>query len=930
MSHRQWQDGNSLINKRNEAYLNYQKKAEQMTKQQQLIEQKKLEIQKRMEEKKKKETEEALKKLNDDKLKSEEASKSKRSSYYSYSKNKQWPTRERPEENPPSATGPTNIFNNDGSFFEQFQKISGIKVEARKRSKEIPKGLGDIENGAVKNNEEKQNNDVPKPEKSEETPEDRQTKPILPSPDKVVAPVKIDQPSQVIQQNQNIQHHMIQHQHMVQHHPMQQHQNVHQQPPMRHPMFPPQPMPPPMPMPFPPQFNPMHCGMMLPPPMAPSSIPPPAPLNPGSIPSPSPLQTCSIPSPSPLQPYAIPPPSPLIPHSIPPPSPMVPHSIPPPSPLTPHSIPPPLPLRPQSIPPPLQRPPMFLSMVPPPPPPPPEEEKTKVLSTEKNCVTPKTDIKPKMNIKDNVKDLFKNDDYSSSEDEEDRRENMYGPNLKRSHSDSDSERERKSPYSYSDKDSDVESDPKMDSVSELESDLGQESEPVSTAETETSSRFQPYTSVVIEDTQTQFPSDTKDSSNTGETAPPDLSSESDSIPGLQKGTGLTPAIGDLDHCCFRQGEVKKEIEDSFYERFEMKNGSHIKEEETDDKSADIVLKDEAKPLLEEEIKKEFIVKQDIFAETPETGFKTDEPVPKKKRRSRWAANDEKVDMPPTMPLVPPPPPPGLPPGIRPPGVGPVGMVVPSALGVVNTIVPPMNPTVPSVNVPGMSGSMISKVTRTDPAFVSYAMKSFGRANLTEAEWKKAEDHYKINLLYQDMMRKKEELQRLQAAGRNKYEYDSDEETEGGTWEHKLRSAEMEATQLWADELTEQAKGKHHIGDFLPPDELARFMEKYEALKEGREPDLSDYKEFKLKEDNIGFQMLQKLGWTEGQGLGPDGSGIMDPVNKATMRPENQGLGIERPEDVEADDDEYDAYRKRMMLAYRFRPNPMNNPRRPYY
>ena len=28
---------------------------------------------------------------------------------------------------------------------------------------------------------------------------------------------------------------------------------------------------------------------------------------------------------------------------------------------------------------------------------------------------------------------------------------------------------------------------------------------------------------------------------------------------------------------------------------------------------------------------------------------------------------------------------------------------------------------------------------------------------------------------------------------NKYEYDSDEDTEGGTWEHKLRSAEMGAT-----------------------------------------------------------------------------------------------------------------------------------------
>jgi splicing factor 4 len=35
----------------------------------------------------------------------------------------------------------------------------------------------------------------------------------------------------------------------------------------------------------------------------------------------------------------------------------------------------------------------------------------------------------------------------------------------------------------------------------------------------------------------------------------------------------------------------------------------------------------------------------------------------------------------------------------------------------------------------------------------------------------------------------------------------------------------------------------------------------------------------LKEDNKGFQMLQKLGWTEGQGLGTDGSGIVEPINK---------------------------------------------------
>jgi hypothetical protein len=38
--------------------------------------------------------------------------------------------------------------------------------------------------------------------------------------------------------------------------------------------------------------------------------------------------------------------------------------------------------------------------------------------------------------------------------------------------------------------------------------------------------------------------------------------------------------------------------------------------------------------------------------------------------------------------------------------------------------------------------------------------------------------------------------------------------------------------------------------------------------------------------------------------------------------EGRGLGIERPSALDADDDEFDAYRKRMMLAYRFRPNPL--------
>lgn len=180
---------------------------------------------------------------------------------------------------------------------------------------------------------------------------------------------------------------------------------------------------------------------------------------------------------------------------------------------------------------------------------------------------------------------------------------------------------------------------------------------------------------------------------------------------------------------------------------------------------------------------------------------------------------------------------------------------------------------------------------------------------------------------------------MQSQGKNKYEYDSDEDTDGGTWEHKLRDKEMQATERWADALTRQAEGKHHIGDFLPPEEFKRFMEKSTAIKEGRQPNFSDYKEFKIKEDNIGFKMLQKLGWAEGQGLGQNNAGIVEPINKYVVhkpklvqvncfflfrgapRENTQGLGLNLS-DATADEDEYESYRKRMMLAYRFRPNPL--------
>ncbi|XP_050303818.1 uncharacterized protein LOC126741448 isoform X2 [Anthonomus grandis grandis] len=235
-------------------------------------------------------------------------------------------------------------------------------------------------------------------------------------------------------------------------------------------------------------------------------------------------------------------------------------------------------------------------------------------------------------------------------------------------------------------------------------------------------------------------------------------------------------------------------------------------------------------------------KVEIKQELKQEDDSTRESRRERKRKSRWGEKDLDVKGPVILPVLVPP---------------------------VNTALPP---------VPG-SSSLLSRLTRNDPGLLQYAVQSYGSTNLSDEDWKKAEENYKVHLLYQDMLKKREEVERLQAQGKNKYEYDSDEETDGGTWEHKLREKEMLATERWASALTEQAEGKHHIGDFLPPEELKRFMEKSNALKEGRQPSISDYKEFKIKEDNVGFKMLQKLGWSEGQGLGQNNAGIVEPVNK---------------------------------------------------
>ncbi|XP_064031231.1 SURP and G-patch domain-containing protein 1 [Pogoniulus pusillus] len=213
----------------------------------------------------------------------------------------------------------------------------------------------------------------------------------------------------------------------------------------------------------------------------------------------------------------------------------------------------------------------------------------------------------------------------------------------------------------------------------------------------------------------------------------------------------------------------------------------------------------------------------------------------------------------------------------------------------------------------------------------------GVTELSDAQKKQLKEQQEMQQMYDMIMKHKRAMQEVQvmwekAIQQHEHGYDSDEEVDSelGTWEHQLRRMEMDKTREWAEQLTQMGRGKHFIGDFLPPDELEKFMETFKALKEGREPDYSEYKEFKLTVENIGYQMLMKMGWKEGEGLGSDGQGIKNPVSKGTTAVDGAGFGIDRPAELTKEDDEYEAFRKRMMLAYRFRPNPLNNPRRPYY
>jgi hypothetical protein len=186
-------------------------------------------------------------------------------------------------------------------------------------------------------------------------------------------------------------------------------------------------------------------------------------------------------------------------------------------------------------------------------------------------------------------------------------------------------------------------------------------------------------------------------------------------------------------------------------------------------------------------------------------------------------------------------------------------------------------------------------------------------------------HYcRLKTLQGDLLNHYAELAACDDGTRDTVEDAEKATVENGSWEHRKRAKEMLATAVKNQELTLASRNRHHISQFLPEAELQKFLNK--------KGDASDYSENKITEDNIGFQLLERAGWNRGSGLGSDGStSLLEPVSiGGGERPDGAGVGIGNTHSLDTNDDDFDSYRKRMMLSYRFRPNPLNNPRRDYY
>ncbi|XP_020598882.1 SURP and G-patch domain-containing protein 1-like protein isoform X2 [Phalaenopsis equestris] len=130
-------------------------------------------------------------------------------------------------------------------------------------------------------------------------------------------------------------------------------------------------------------------------------------------------------------------------------------------------------------------------------------------------------------------------------------------------------------------------------------------------------------------------------------------------------------------------------------------------------------------------------------------------------------------------------------------------------------------------------------------------------------------------------------------------------------------------------LQASSRKGHHMGDFIPQEELDKFFASCNDAT-AQKIALENAAKSRIQSDNVGHKLLSKMGWKEGEGLGSAKAGRADPVMAGSVKLNNLGVGAENPGEVTPEDDIYEQYKKRMMLGYKYRPNPLNNPRKAYY